>query len=196
MRFLLLYVRSRHVPIALAAAVATVAGLWALGQVAGPDRANPMLGTLAVLVCATVAGPGLAGDDHDLERTAAIAWPPRRAVHLLAVGAVVVGVVTATAAAGERLAPLGQTTRDAVGMTGLVALGAASVGASRAWILPLAWTMLASILLNTAWAGSTSAYQQALTWTAQPTQSDPATVTAVVLGVAGLLGYAVFGPRP
>jgi hypothetical protein len=196
MRFLLLYVRSRHVPLALAAAVATVAGLWALGRAAGPERADPMLALLAVLVCAILAGSGLAGADLDLDRTAAIAWPPRRLAHVLAVGATVTGIVTATAAFGDRLAPLGQTTRDAVGMTGLVALGAVTLGASRAWIPPLGWTLVASTLLNLAWTAPLAAYQQVLTWMIQPTQSDLATATAMVLGVAGLLGYAVLGPRP
>jgi hypothetical protein len=181
---------------ALAAAVASVAGLWALGRAAGPERADPMLALLAVLVCAILAGSGLAGDDPDLDRTAAIAWPPRRMAHVLTVGATVVGIVTATAAFGDRLAPLGQTTRDAVGMTGLVALGAVTLGASRAWIPPLGWTLVASTLLNLAWTAPLAAYQQVLTWMIQPTQSDPATATAMVLGVAGLLGYAVLGPRP
>jgi hypothetical protein len=198
MRPLVLYLRSRQVPLALAATIGTVAVLWSLDQATtGTARAHAMLGPLAVLAGSTMAGPGLAGADVDIERTAAIAWPPRRVLHVLAVGATVIGVVAATALTGDRLAPIGQIVRDAVGMSGLVALGAATVGAGRAWIAPLGWTLLAWTLLAMEWfAELEPTYQEVCTWMLQPTGSTAATGTAVVLGLLGALVYAAAGPRP
>ena len=82
MRPLLLYMRSRHVPMAVAAAVGTVATLWALDR-ATDHRAPDLLGLLAVLTATVAAGPGLAGPDVDLDRTAAIAWPCPQSPHRL-----------------------------------------------------------------------------------------------------------------
>lgn len=192
MRLLLLYLRSRQVPAALAAAVGSVAVLWWLGQATDDPTVHATLALLAVAAGTAAAGSGLAGADIDLDRTAAIAWPPRRAAHVLAVGAAIIGIVAATALTGHQLAPARQIARDAVGMSGLVALGAATLGASRAWVVPLTWTLL--VLLWVPAAAAT--YQQVLTWMLQPVASKPAAITASVLGVTGILAYAVLGPRP
>jgi hypothetical protein len=37
---------------------------------------------------------------------------------------------------------------------------------------------------------------QVITWLLQPTGTTAATITAIVLGLGGALGYAVRGPRP
>jgi hypothetical protein len=192
MRLLLLYLRSRQVPAALAAAVGSVAVLWSASQATGDPTARTTFGLLAVAAGTAAAGGGLAGADVDLDRGAAIAWPPRRAAHVIAVGAATVGIVAATALTGDQLAPARQIVRDAVGMSGLVALGAATLGASRAWVVPLTWTLL--VLL---WAPTAAAtHQQVLTWMLQPAASAPAAITASVLGVTGVLAYAILGPRP
>ncbi|MCI0688218.1 MAG: hypothetical protein L0Y54_13425, partial [Sporichthyaceae bacterium] len=122
--------------------------------------------------------------------TAAIAWPPRRAAHVIAAGAAVIAI--ATALTGDQIAPAGQIVRDAIGMSGLIALGAATLGADRAWALPLTWTLLTLL-----WApAATATYQRVLTWMAQPADTAPATSTALVLGATGVLAYAILGPRP
>lgn len=192
MRLLLLYLRSRQVPAALAAAVGSVAVLWWLSQATDDPTLHATLGLLAVAAGTAAAGTGLAGADIDLDRSAAIAWPPRRAAHVVAVGGAIIGIVAATALTGDQLAPARQIVRDAVGMSGLVALGAATLGASRAWVVPLTWTLL--VLLWVPAAGAT--YQQVLTWMLQPAASAPAAITASVLGVTGVLAYAILGPRP
>ena len=191
MRLLVLYLRSRSLPLAVAAAVGSVAAMWSV-NLATDHRTAGLLALLAVVAATLAAGPGLAGSDIDLDRTAAIPWPPRRAAHVVAAGAAVIGVVTATWLTGEQLAPAAQVTRDAVGMTGLTALAAATLGASHAWMPPLTWTMLALL-----WAPpATAPYQQVLAWMVQPAHTTPATVTALVLGAGGLVAYAVLGPRP
>jgi hypothetical protein len=64
---------------------------------------------------------------------------------LLAVlaGVAVIGIIAATTLIGDHLAPAAHFTRDAIGMIGLTALGAAILGADRAWIFPLTSTLLA-----------------------------------------------------
>jgi hypothetical protein len=170
----------------------SVAVLWWLSQATDDPTLHATLGLLAVAAGTAAAGTGLAGADIDLDRSAAIAWPPRRAAHVVAVGGAIIGIVAATALAGDQLAPARQIVRDAVGMSGLVALGAATLGASRAWVVPLTWTLL--VLLWVPAAGAT--YQQVLSWMLQPAASAPAAITASVLGVTGVLAYAILGPRP
>jgi hypothetical protein len=192
MRLLVLYLRSRKVPLAVAAAVGSVAALWSIDR-ATDHRVAGVLALQAVVAAALAAGPGLAGADIDLDRTAAIPWPPRRAAHVVAAGAAVVGIVAATWFTGEQLAPAAQVTRDAIGMTGLIALGAATLGASQAWIPPLSWTLLSWTAMALPWP-SPATYRQVLTWMLQPAEATPATVTALVLGATGVLAYAVLGP--
>jgi hypothetical protein len=197
MRPLVLYLRSRQVPAALAAAVGSVAVLWSASQATDDPSARATLALLAVAAGTAAAGSGLAGADIDLDRTAAIRWPPRRAAHVIAAGAAVIGMVAATALTGDQLAPVAQVTRDAIGMSGLIALGAATLGASRAWVPPLTWTLLAWTHPALSWPSpATAAYQQVLTWMLQPADTTPATVTALILGVTGVLAYAILGPRP
>jgi hypothetical protein len=192
MRLLVLYLRSRNVPLAVAAALGSVAGLWSIDR-ATDHRAAGVLALLAVVAATLAAGPGLAGADVDLDRTAAIPWPARRAAHVVAAGAAVIAIVAATGLTGEQLAPAAQVARDAIGMTGLIALGAATLGANHAWVPPLYWTLLAWTVMALPWPATS---RQVLTWMLQPADATPAIVTALVLGATGVLAYAVLGPRP
>ncbi len=191
----MLYVRSRQVPAALVAAVGSVAALWSLTQATDDAQLHATLGLMAVVAATAAAGTGLTGADVDLDRTAAIAWPPRRAVHLVVACAVVIAIVAATALTGDELAILGRATRDAIGMIGLLGLGAAALGASHAWIPLLTWTLLASTVLRELWPHPDAAYETALMWMLQPPGTATATVTALILGLAGALAYAFLGPR-
>jgi hypothetical protein len=192
MRLLALYLRSRSLPLAVAAALGGVAALWSIDG-ATDHRVADLLAPLAVVAATLAAGPGLAGPDVDLDRAAAIRWPPRRAAHVVAAGAAVVGMVAATWSIGEQPVSAAQVTRDAIGMTGLVAFGAATLGATRAWVPPLSWTLLSwSVMALPSPAAGT--FRQVLTWMLQPADSRPAMVTALVLGATGVLAYAVLGP--
>ena len=76
-----------------------------------------------------------------------------------------------------------------------MALGAVVLGAARAPLLPVLWTVL--VLW---WAPpmgeppTRPAYKVMLTWMVQPAETRPA-VAAVVLAAAGTLAYAVLGSR-
>jgi hypothetical protein len=196
MRLLLLYLRSRRVPAALAVAVSVVAAVWWIDQLTD-HRMTGALGLLAVVAGAAAAGPGLAGHDVHLDRTAAIGWPPRRMAHLFAAGGIVIGLVAATALTGDRLAPAGEIVRDTGGMVGLLALGAVMFGGGRAWIPPLTWTLASLTALRQLWPPAPDAptYQHVLTWMLQPAESTSAGWTAAGLAVTGILAYAIAGPR-
>ncbi|HEY8475137.1 MAG TPA: hypothetical protein VIL37_21300 [Natronosporangium sp.] len=185
-RRLLLYLRSRRVPAAFATAVVAAAGLWWVGELT--DHAE--VGRLLAVVAGTVAaGPGLAGPDVELDRTAAIGWPPRRAAHLVAIAVVCVVAAATPAGAPAVIA------RDAAGMVGLLGLGAVLLGASRSWLPPLIWTLVALTALPRIWPVAPDGAFQVLTWMLQPVESAAAGWTAAVLAIAGLLSYAAAGPR-
>lgn len=196
MRPLALYVRSRAVPATAAAMLGCAAALWALGLAIDQPQGRGLAALLLALAATTAVAPGLAGQDHDLDRVSAIAWPPRRAVHVIAAGATVLGLLAATALAGERMTDTGQIARNVAGLTGLVALGAVVLGAARAPLPPVVWTVV--VLW---WAPpmgeppTRPAYKVMLTWMVQPVGTGTATTAAVVLAAAGTLAYALLGSR-
>ncbi len=182
-----LYLRSRRVPPSAAVsvgAVAAVAAAWA-GITSDPEV---YLG-LAVLTVALAAAPliaTLSPDDADLERTAALRWPPRRALHLVACCAFVTGTLLAARLAGVDFGPPGQLLRNAAGLVGLLGLGAAAVGSGYAWQLPLTWAAVQCFIPS---QGGPQ-WRQALLWMLQPTDSRAAAVTAGMLALAGVAAYA------
>ncbi len=187
----MLYLRSRRVPAALAAAGGCVAAIWALWAVTSAERdADVSVVLLTVLLAVAALTATLAGPDDELEHSGALPRPPRRAVHLLAAAGFVVLLLLATLPTGARFGPAGLVVRDALGLLGLTALGAVTVGAGRAWIAPLAWTLtaLTTTLPDAAWA-------HVLAWPVQPPDNTPAAGAAGVLAVAGLGAYAIAGPR-
>ncbi|MEV4844414.1 hypothetical protein AB0K20_14500 [Micromonospora matsumotoense] len=189
MTWTLLYLRSRHVPLALAAAVGGVAVLWALYLAFAKERdVTPMMVVLTVLLMVTALAPTLAGPDENLERTASVRWPWRRAVHLLAGLLIILAVLLATRHTGARFGPVALVVRDAAGLLGLTALCATVVGAARSWFLPLGWTTIAAVYPQP------GTWEAVATWQGQPPDSRAATVVAAVLAIGGLVAYAVAGP--
>jgi len=188
MRWLTLYARSRQVPMALGlvlAAMVAVCGLSRLWSSGGP---SPVFASLGLAAGAAIAGVGLGASDLALERTAAIAWLPRRVLHVLGV-AVAIGVVLfAVQALGEPLSPNGFIIRDSLGFAGLAALGATAAGGQAAWVLPIAW-FAATVLVPP--TSSTAV----LTWLMQPPGTTTATITAATLAVLGTGAYGVWGTR-
>jgi len=126
--------------------------------------------------------------DEDLERTAALRWPQRRALHLLGALAVVLVVLLATLLTGARFGPAALVVRDAAGLVGLTALCATVLGAARSWFLPLGWTVVAALFPQ-----ASPAWAVLATWQGQPHTSRPAAMVAAVLAVTGLLTYAFRG---
>ena len=191
MRSLTLYLRSRSVPLALTAAAGSTLALWSIHHIADDPRAHALLALVAVLAGTAAFAPGLAGADLDLEQTAAIDWRWWRAAHVALAGAAVLGLLAAVGLSGDALGATATLARNVSGLGGVVALGAAVFGASRAWALSVGWTLL--VLPLPPPAGP--AYKVALTWMVQPAETMVATVTAAVLGVGGTVAYAMLGSR-
>ena len=187
----MLYVRSRSAAVSVAMIIGCAAAVWALGLTTDDAGVRATLGLIAALTGVAATAPGLAGADVDLDRTAALRWPPRRFAHVVLAGAVVLGVVAATA-----LAHGGWLARDAAGMAGLIGLGAAILGATRAWLPCVMWTVLSLFFAAPLGATPTEpTYKVVLTWMVQPVGSGAALTTALALGCAGSVTYALLGPR-
>ncbi|MFI5935324.1 hypothetical protein [Actinoplanes sp. NPDC051494] len=193
MRGLTLYLRSRRVPAALLSAAGSAVLMWSLTMAFAESRdADPALVVLTVLLIVAAVTVTLAGPDEALDRTASLAWQPRRAAHLLAAVALVLALLLPTLLTGARFGPAGLVLRDAAGLFGLTALGAVTIGVARSWFLPLGWTLIALIFTHP----DTTA-GQILTWQSQAPGNVPAALTAAAFAVAGLLAYALTGPtRP
>jgi hypothetical protein len=192
MRLTVLYLRSRHVPAAMAMMVIATASLCALGLATPQAGLAPLLTALAAAIGAAAVAPGLSGTDRDLDRAAAIPWPTWRTAHVLAATLVATGLIVATRPFGPSFAGPAVTLRDTAGLIGVTALGAALIGASRAWMLPLAWT---AFLLLGRGAVEHPWYKQAETWLLQPPGTASANLVAAGLLLCGALAYALNGSR-
>ncbi|MDO3685903.1 hypothetical protein [Micromonospora sp. C28ISP2-4] len=192
-RWLPLYVRSRRLPAALAGSAVAVA-VMAVAWSAFTDRPEVPAGLAVLTTALAVAplGPTLAGTDPALEGTAAWAWPPRRAGHLLAYGAAVVGMLAAARVLGADFGPLSVLARNTAGLIGLVGLGAALAGARAAWQVPTAWAALGAFLA----APGGPEWRQAALWMAQEPANRIAAVTAATFLLGGVAAYALrVGPQ-
>ncbi|MFF1902901.1 hypothetical protein [Kitasatospora sp. NPDC058218] len=190
MRWLTLYARSRQVPVSAAVVTLTALALWSLAPGSGEGPVD--LPTVVLVLTANVAAAalGLGGQDVMLDRTAAIRWVLRRAVHVLLIGTFAGAVLLAVQAAGPELAATAVLARDAAGLVGLAALGATVFGAQYAWTLPTGW--LGIILFGTVPAGRVG---EVVGWMLMPPGTTAATWTAMTLLVTGTVLYAVAGPR-
>ncbi|MGM1060352.1 hypothetical protein [Saccharothrix sp. Mg75] len=198
-RWLVLHARSREVPASLAVAAVGAVGAVLLGGLDRPGG-SPQLTAFGAAVGVSALAAGFGGHDVDLDRTAAFRWPPRRAAHLLLGAAVVVGLLLAVGLAVDLLSAVGSVAdptapdavvlRDVAGFGGLAALGAVLFGARAAWVPPTAWAGATLVVPpGERWA------ERVLTWHVQPAGTTAATLTAVVLGVTGLLAYSAVGCR-
>ena len=192
-RPLALYLRSRSAPATLAIMAGCAIGLGALEPTVDDPISRSRLALLATALAVAAIGPGLAGADLDLDRLSGFAWPPRRAAYLIIGAAVAAGLIAATTLVGDPMTDVNRIARDAAGFTGLVGLGAAGLGASRAPLVPVLWTVV--VLGVQPPADRTDLV--VLSWMAQPVGSltGAATVTGVVIAVVGTLAYATCGPR-
>jgi hypothetical protein len=164
--------------------------MWSLWSVFSDDRdAAPQMVVLTVLLLVAAQTVTLGAPDDELEVTAALRRLPRRAGHLLVAYLLLVLILMVTLTTGARFGPVWLVLRDVGGLLGLTALAAATVGTARSWFLPLGWTVAAVLFPQPEPVAG-----RILTWPAQPPASTAAAVTAAVLGLGGLIAYAVAGP--
>ncbi|GAA2846429.1 hypothetical protein Acy02nite_48370 [Actinoplanes cyaneus] len=190
MRWLVLYLRSRRAPLAVAMAVGCAVLMWSMWVAASDSReVGPAMVVLTVLLMVTALTPTLVSPDAALDRTAALPWPPRRAAHVLAAMTIVVGLLAITLVTPARFSPALLVVRDAAGLLGLTALCATVISPARSWFVPLGWTLAATL-----YSQSETRLGQVLTWQGQDPRCGPAAVTALVLAVGGLAAYTLAGP--
>lgn len=188
------YLRSRAVPATTAVVAACAAGLWALNLATDHPQSRSLAALLAALAATAAVAPGLSGPDPDLDRVAAIAWPPRRAAHVIIAAAAVTALLASASRTGHQPVGIGPLTRNVTGLAGLTALGATALGAARAPLLPILWAAL--VLPFTPPMGeppTRPAAKVVLTWMVQPTTTQTASFAAITLATAGTVAYAVLG---
>ncbi|TCB88653.1 hypothetical protein E0H26_28455 [Micromonospora zingiberis] len=189
MTWAMLYLRSRRVPLALAAATGGAVLIWTLWLALADERdVAPTTVVMTVVLMVVVFSVTLAGPDENLDRTASMRWPWRRAVHLLAGLLVVLVALLVTRYTGARFGPATLVVRDAAGLLGLTAICATVLGAARSWFLPLGWTTIAAMYPQ---AGTWGAI---LTWQGQPPDDTVAALTAALFALGGLIVYSLTGP--
>ena len=194
-RWLPLYLRSRRVTIAVPISLAAIAAVTLLWSAWSKDpRVHPGLAALTVLFAVVPGIPTLASDDDALEKTAAMPWPPRRALHLTILAAGTTIALLSAELANVHFGATGQLARNCAGLAGLIGLGVALLGTALASITPIVWVAVQAMASAT--GGKT--WQQSVFWLTQPADSRPAAVTAGVLFLAGTIAYAirVSPPKP
>ncbi|WP_430781123.1 hypothetical protein [Actinoplanes sp. G11-F43] len=183
MTAVVLFVRSREIPAGVLWAVAAMTAVAWFGTGDSPHAVTTA--ALALALGVAVVGHSLGGPDSTLDRTAAIRWVPRRALHLATIFVVAASVVTAVSPA-----PAGVILRDAAGFTGLAALAATLLGRRLAWTLP--------VVTGCVSAGIPAVPEpfalHLLTWAGQQADSRTAFAAAAVLTLAGVTGYVTHGP--
>lgn len=186
MNWAVLYARSRRLAVPLLAPVAALIPLW-LGNLVWSGGIG-LSGMLVVTTLGvTAASPGLAGQDHDLDRTASLPWPPRRAAHLVVLTAVTVGAAVLLDFFSDAGIPAEVVLRDTIGQVGMLALGVTLFGASLGWALPFLFFVLAFV--------PSISDLPAAGWLIQPADENAALATALLAVVLGFAGYTLFGPR-
>jgi hypothetical protein len=193
MAWLRLYVRSRRLPVAIVLSLTAVVLSWAgWSMFSDAPEINRGLAVFTVLAALAPMISTLGGDDDSLESGTALLWPPRRALHLLAIAVVAAVPLLASRATGASFGSAEDTLRAVAGLTGLIGLGAALLGTRMAWQLPICWTVIQLIIGG----ASSPGWRESLFWLVEPAESEVAATTAAVLLAAGLLTYAWrVGPR-
>ncbi|GII81729.1 hypothetical protein Sru01_67110 [Sphaerisporangium rufum] len=163
------------------------AGTAAIGLLAGGGPADPRLAALPQLLVVLAASAGLSGQEPALDRAAAIRWAPRRALHVVLAGLLAAATLPVLQALGGQPITAGFAARNAAGLAGLAALGAAAAGGTYAWTPPFGWFTVAFF--------TPPVNAPVLTWMLLPPGDHAAAWTAGALAAGGLLYYAAAGPR-
>jgi hypothetical protein len=184
-RWARLYARSRGAQFGLSMAIGVTVAVKVLSHAGSSPGIG--WGAFLLLLVTSVLSVGLDGQDQQLDRTAAIRWQPRRLTHLLLIGVVGGGVVLAL---GSAYGSPAIVLRNTVGLVGLVGVATVAFGAQFSWILPFAWCVVALPLPP----GDGTGYEIG-TWMLQNSDVTAANWTAWLIGTAGIVGYALRGPR-
>jgi hypothetical protein len=192
---LLLYARSRALPVTLAALAATAAfAVWAAGRLDAyldPDRRVPIV-ALAPLLASAVIGTSLYSASDELDRTAVRPWWPRRLAQLAGLTALAALLVAPAVLGHAGTFGPPAVLRNTLGCTGVTATAAVLLGARLSWLPAFAY-------VTAVYMGSATAHGRAATvwaWPMQPGAEPGAWAAAVTAFVLGTALYAARGARP
>ncbi|MGW3338202.1 hypothetical protein ACWDCL_12060 [Streptomyces sp. NPDC001009] len=191
---LLLYARSRALPVTLVALVANTGfAAWAAGALDAyldPDRRVPVV-ALAPLLAAAVIGASLHTASDELDRTAVRPWWRRRLLHLVALTALASALLSpAVAGHVETFGPPAMI-RNTLGCVGITALAAVVLGARLSWLPGFGY-------VSAVYLASSGAQGRAATvwaWPVQPGPQPGAWAAALAAFALGTVSYAVRGAR-
>ncbi|BCY08899.1 hypothetical protein [Actinoplanes sp. L3-i22] len=190
------HLRARRVPAAMIGAAGLVWGLWAIWTAISPSGFLPAPLSMAAIGFAAIAvGTTLTGPDPDLDRTAALPWPTRRALHLTLAALAILALLLSVAGTAHGYGEPVVLARNCAGALGLISLGAATLGSARTWFFLVPFLTIPPFLPVTRTAGD-SVLGQILSWPLQPAESGAAGTTAAVLLVLGTADYILRGSRP
>ena len=181
---LVLHARGRH-------GAAIAGGLLGVGAVTtalglAVEDAHAPLAVLAPLVVVSLLAFTLAGADPVLERVTSWPWPRWRASELVVAGAIATLALLPVLLTGDAQAVL----RNAAGLGGLAALGAAAVGARLAWLVPSTWAFAAAAV-----GPDVAGWLAPSVWLVRPVGEGAAVAVAATLAVAGAIAHARLGPK-
>jgi hypothetical protein len=176
--------------VAIGTAAAITVLMWVLWEMnSDSPEAGLQMVVLSILLLVAALTMTLSGPDDELDKTGAVSWPARRALHLLTALVLIGGLLLITQFTGARFGPMSLVLRDTAGLLGLTALSSAVIGTAKAWFVPLGWTLAAVLFIQ-----GDHLLGRVLTWQTQEPSSRAAAVTAGVLALAGLMAYALTGP--
>ena len=192
---LLLYARSRALPLTLAALTATAGfALWAAHRMdtyVDPDRRVPIV-ALAPLLAAAVIGASLYAPSEELDRTAVRRWWPLRLVQLAGLTGVAAALVAPAVLGHPDVFGPPALIRNTLGCTGVTAAAAVLLGARLSW-LP-AFGYVSSVYLASSGVRGRAATVWA--WPMQPGGQLGAWAVALAAFAVGGGLYVVIGARP
>lgn len=197
MRGLRLYARSRRmVPVLTAMFAVGLVGALFAGRVLsvpslnGNDERLVPLVLLVPLVCSVIAGTTLDSSMAELEAVAARELRTVRLLHCLTLVLVPVLAMVPSGFGGLGLTGHALALRNVIGYLGLTYLGAATLGARIAWVLPVTYAFLAATL-----AVTSSAAVPGWAWPVDATSDLASWVWAGATGLGGTLLLTWDGAR-
>jgi hypothetical protein len=189
MRGLSHHLRARRTPTAVIGAAGVVWGLWALWTAMSPPGALPAPMSMAATGLAVIAaGTTLTGPDSHLDHTAALPWPPRRALHLFLAALGVLGLLLSVAGTAHGYGEPAVLARNCAGAFGLISLGAATLGGARSWFYLVPFITVPPFL-PVSRTTTDSFLGQVFSWPLQPADSGTAATVAVVMLIIGAATY-------
>ncbi|MER5358675.1 hypothetical protein [Streptomyces sp. NPDC002785] len=193
----LLYIRSRALPLTLAALtcivlVAAWAAHWLQDQPHFDHTARIPVIVLAPLLASAAISTSLHAHSDELDRTAVRRWWPRRLLHLLALTVLTSGALALAVPGHPEAFGAPGMVRNMLGATGVAAASAALIGARLSW-LPM--TVYGSAVYLAA-PGTPGGAAAVWAWPMQPGPQGAAWAVALAMYAVGAVLLAVRGARP